>query len=295
MALGGYAQICHQITTFIFKQLIMRLLFLCIILLFFVTSQGGTVDTVSIFSTAMKKSYKAVVVKPDSYADQNKKFETVYLLHGHSGNFSNWIKLVPALKTYADQYQLLIVCPDGSRDSWYFDSPIADAVQFETYIAKEVPAYVDANYQTITNRNARAITGLSMGGHGGLYLGLRHAKQFGSCGSMSGALLVEYIADPKYGIDKVLGPLETNKQTYIDHSVMNELQRYPSDSLAIIIDCGVDDFVIEMNRMVHRKMVSLNIPHDYIERPGKHNWDYWRSAVSFQLFFFRKFFDSKKP
>lgn len=258
------------------------------------TSTAGSVDTVNIYSNAMKKSYKAVVIKPDSYSDKNKKFETVYLLHGHSGNFSNWIKLVPALKNYADQYQLLIVCPDGNRDSWYFDSPIADSVQFETYIAKEVPAYVDANYQTIANRNARAITGLSMGGHGGLYLGMRHANLFSSCGSMSGALLVEYITDKRYGIDKVLGVLPDNNQVYIDHSVMNELQSFPTDSLAIIIDCGVDDFVIEMNRAVHRKMNELKIPHDYTERPGKHNWDYWKSAVGFQLLFFRQVFDNKK-
>ena len=272
----------------------MRLLFFVFAIAIFFNAEAATVDTVSIFSNAMKKAYKAVVIKPDGYADNNKRFETVYLLHGHSGNFSNWIKLVPVLKTHADQFQLIIVCPDGNRDSWYFNSPIVDSIRFETYIAEEVPAYVDANYKSIAHRDARAITGLSMGGHGGLFLAMRHAGQFAACGSMSGALLVEYIADTKYGIDKVLGPLSTNKQTYIEHSVMNELQRFPSDSLAIIMDCGVDDFVIEMNRMVHKKMVSLNIPHDYIERPGKHNWEYWRSAVGFQLLYFRQFFDSKK-
>jgi S-formylglutathione hydrolase FrmB len=272
----------------------MRLLFVALSFFLFLTSFAGSVDTVNIYSTAMKKSYKAVVIKPNSYSDKSKKFETVYLLHGHGGSFSNWVKLVPALKQYADQYQLLIVCPEGSRDSWYFDSPIADSVRFETYIAKEVPAYVDAHYKTIADRNARAITGLSMGGHGGLFLGMRHADQFAGCGSMSGALLIEYISDPKYGIDKLLGPLPTNKQMYVEHSVMNELDNFPTDSLAIIIDCGVDDYVIEMNRMVHRKMVTLKIPHDYTERPGKHNWDYWRSAVGFQLLYFRQIFDSKK-
>lgn len=272
----------------------MRLLFVALNFFLFLTSFAGSVDTVNIYSTAMKKSYKAVVIKPDSYSDKSKKFETVYLLHGHGGSFSNWVNLVPSLKQYADQYQLLIVCPEGSRDSWYLDSPIADSVQFETYIAKEVPAYVDAHYKTIADRNARAITGLSMGGHGGLFLGMRHPDQFAGCGSMSGALLLEYISDPKYGIDKVLGPLSTNKQSYVAHSVMNELDSYPADSLAIIIDCGVDDYVIEMNRMVHRRMVTLKIPHDYTERPGKHNWDYWRSAVGFQLLYFRQFFDSKK-
>jgi len=272
----------------------MRLYILC--LLFTVGSQciAGTVDTVSIYNKAMGKSYKCVVVKPDSYNNKNKKFETVYLLHGHSGNFSNWIKLVPQLKKYADQYQMLIVCPDGKTNSWYLNSPISDSMQFETYIAKEVPAYIDANYKTIQGRNSRAITGLSMGGHGGLFLGFRHADFFGACGSMSGALLIEYITDKRYSIDKILGDTSNNKQRYFDYSIMKEMEQYPKDSLSIIMDCGTEDFVIEMNRAAHKKMQSLKIPHDYTERPGKHDWNYWRNAIQYQLLYFRNYFDSKK-
>lgn len=255
---------------------------------------AGSVDTVSIYSKAMKKSYKCVVVKPDSYANADKKFETVYLLHGHSGNFSNWIKLVPLLKKYADDYQLLIVCPDGKFSSWYIDSPVADSMQFETYISREVPAYIDANFHSIKSRNARAITGLSMGGHGGLYLGFRHADFFGACGSMSGALMIDRITDKRYGIDKILGDTSNNLQRYFNYSIMKEMEHYPKDSLAIIMDCGSEDFVIEMNRGAHVKMQTLKIPHDYIERPGTHNWNYWRNAVQYQLLYFRNYFDQKK-
>lgn len=255
---------------------------------------AGSVDTVTIYSNAMRKSYKCVVIKPDSYKNKNTKFATVYLLHGHSGNFSNWIKLVPQLKKYADDYQLLIVCPDGKINSWYFDSPINDSIQFETYIAKEVPAYIDARYNSIKNRNARAITGLSMGGHGGLFLGFRHADFFGACGSMSGALMIEYITDKRYGIDKVLGDTLTNKQRYFDYSIMKEMEKYPKDSVRIIMDCGSEDFVIEMNRAAHKKMQSLNIPHDYTERPGRHDWNYWRNAIQYQLLYFKNYFDVKK-
>ena len=272
----------------------MRLFLLCF--LFTTANQcfAGSVDTVSIYSKAMGKSYKCVVVKPDNYRITNKKFETVYLLHGHSGNFSNWIKLVPQLKKYADDYQMLIVCPDGKTNGWYFDSPVADSMQFETYISKEVPAYIDANYRSVQGRNARAITGLSMGGHGGLFLGFRHADFFGACGSMSGALLIEYITDKRYGIDRILGDTLGNKQRYFDYSIMKEMEQYPKDSISIIMDCGTEDFVIEMNRAVHKKMQSLRISHDYTERPGKHDWNYWRNAIQYQLLYFRNFFDRKK-
>ncbi len=250
---------------------------------------AGTVDTVSIYSNAMRKSYKAVVVKPDAYDKGNASYPTVYLLHGFSGNYSNWIKLAPALKKYADDYGLLIVCPDGAYSSWYYDSPVDTNMRFETYIAKEVPAYIDATYRTIKNRNARAITGLSMGGHGGLFLGFRHASFFGACGSMSGALVIEYITR-NYDVEKRLGDTLTNRHYYRDLSIMKEMERYPKDSVAIIIDCGVDDFVLPMNRAVHQKMLTLKIPHDYTERPGRHDWRYWANAVQYQLLFFSNHF-----
>ena len=73
--------------------------------LFFILfiSYAGTVDTIIIRSNAMNKDIKCVVIKPDSYKKQKKKFfPVVYLLHGHSGNYANWIKQVPALKEHAD-------------------------------------------------------------------------------------------------------------------------------------------------------------------------------------------------
>ena len=271
----------------------MRLFFICLFSMFAVCCAAGSVDTVSIFSKAMNRSYKCVVIKPGNYTDSNKKFETIYLLHGHSGNYSNWIKLVPRLKEYADRFQLMIVCPDGKFDSWYLNSPLVDSIQFETYIGLEIPAYIDAHYPTVKKREGRAITGLSMGGHGGLFLGFRHAETFAACGSMSGALLIEAITDKRYGINKILGD-SSNRQLYFNHSIMKEMENYPKDSMAIIIDCGTEDFVIEMNRVAHQKMLSLKIPHEYIERPGRHNWPYWRNAIEYQLLFFRNFFDSKK-
>jgi len=142
-------------------------------------SSAATVDTVSIYSTSMKKVLKCVVIKPDSYKKRKNTFPAVYLLHGHGGWYANWIIRVPELKEYADQYQLMIVCPDGGYNSWYLDSPVDSTVRFETYVSKEVVNYIDAHYRTIKDRKARAITGLSMGGHGGLFLGFRHADIFG--------------------------------------------------------------------------------------------------------------------
>lgn len=162
------------------------------------------------------------------------------------------------LQQLANEDQLLIVCPDGGFSSWYFDSPIDLTMHYETNIAKEVPAYIDSVYHTIKDRRGRAITGLSMGGHGGMFLGFRHADFFGACGSMSGALDVSRITRG-YDVEKRLGDTLVNRQQYLDWSVINVVEKYPKDTLGIIIDCGIDDFIIDMSRRTHAKMLQLKI------------------------------------
>jgi enterochelin esterase-like enzyme len=39
--------------------------------------------------------------------------------------------------------------------------------------------------------------------------------------------------------------------------------------------------------------MDRKIPHDYIERPGKHDWNYWRNAVQYQLLYFSRFFQQQ--
>jgi S-formylglutathione hydrolase FrmB len=266
----------------------LRLSFIALIIVFSLSARAASVDTVSIYSDAMKMSLKCVVIKPDSYKKSKKPFPVVYLLHGYGGWYANWLIRVPSLKEQADLYQVMIVCPDG-KNSWYVDSPIEPAVRFETYVAREIPAYIDSHYKTVTTRFGRAITGLSMGGHGGLFLGFKNAAEFGACGSMSGGVDMRPFPG-NWEISKNIGDSARFADNWKNYSVINVIDKYPSDSLAIIIDCGVDDFFIKVNRNLHEKMVKLKIPHDYTEHPGQHDWAYWGNAVKYQLLFFYQYF-----
>src|SRR3990170_3243305 len=196
-----------------------KTLSLLFVILFVFNLHAARVDTVNIYSKAMQKNIKCVIIQPETIKD-TPALPVVYLLHGYSGNFSNWIIKVPALKQYADEYKVIIVCPDGDYSSWYFDSPVDSTMRYETYISKEVPEYIDANYPTIKDRQARAITGLSMGGHGGLFLGFRHADTFGACGSMSGGVDLNASRN-KYDIIKRIGDTLSNADSWKQHSVIN--------------------------------------------------------------------------
>ncbi|MFN9803142.1 MAG: alpha/beta hydrolase [Bacteroidota bacterium] len=264
------------------------------ILLIPVLSNAAQVDTLYIFSKSMQKAVPTVVVTPDGYSSSaTTRYPVVYLLHGSGGSYANWIKRVPQIRSLADQYKMIIVCPDGASTSWYFDSPVDSSFRYETHVAKEVPDHIDSAYKTIQDRWGRAITGLSMGGHGALFIAFRHAERFGICGSMSGALHVSVIRKG-YNVEKRLGDTVVNASYWRDWSVLNVIDNYPKDSLRILIDCGTEDRVIPMNRLVHEKMLRLKIPHEYLERPGEHNWPYWENAIQYQLFYIQQQFNKRK-
>lgn len=269
------------------RILIVIFLWLCSTLAF-----SASVDTFEVSSKAMHKSIKNIVIKPDSYAAMEKTFPTIYLLHGAFGNHKDWLTKVPDLLAYADQHEVLIVCPDGGFNSWYFDSPIDPAMQYETYIAKELVAAVDSQYRTQPLKEKRAITGLSMGGHGALFLCFRHQDTFGAAGSMSGGVDLRPFPD-NWNIKDRIGSYAAHPQRWEGNSVTNLLYLLNGETPPMIIDCGVDDFFYQVNARLHDKMVERNIAHDYIERPGQHDWEYWSNAVQYQLLFFSNFFSQE--
>jgi S-formylglutathione hydrolase FrmB len=250
---------------------------------------AAKVDTVSTYSESMKKSIKAVVITPDTYSN-SREFPVVYLLHGYSGDYANWIKKVPGLSQAVDTQQLIIVCPDGDYASWYFDSPVDSTSRYETYVARELVNWVDGHYKTIRNRSGRAITGLSMGGHGALYLAFRHQETFGAAGSMSGGVDIRPFPN-NWEISKRLGTYAKQPENWERNTVINMLYMLTPNALALIIDCGTSDFFYRANTNLHEQLLERNIAHSFISRPGAHDWNYWSTAITYQLLFMRHFFE----
>ncbi|MBB5394092.1 alpha/beta hydrolase family protein [Mucilaginibacter sp. AK015] len=259
---------------------------------FVLKANAATIDTALTHSAAMNKDLKAVVIKPADYSAE-KKYPVLYLLHGFSGKYSDWIKKVPTISQLADNYHMLIVCPDGNFAGWYFDSPMNKEWMYETYIANELVSYIDKHYATITNRKGRAITGLSMGGHGAFFLAFKHQDIFGAAGSMSGVVDIRQFAD-SYGIEQVLGKYSEHPDVWEQHCVVSLIYLLKPDSLALTFDCGYDDGMYSGNQELHEKLLERKIPHDYTVRPGGHSWEYWANAVNYQALFFSRYFNNKR-
>ncbi|MFN0293377.1 alpha/beta hydrolase [Pedobacter helvus] len=263
----------------------MKKLLLALFILVALKSVAANVDTVKTYSPSMKKEIKAVVITPANYKEKS-KFQVVYLLHGYSGNYANWVTAVPAIKNLADQHQLIIVCPDGNFNSWYLDSPEQPNSKYETYIAKELVKWVDEHYKTIADKKARAITGLSMGGHGALYLAFKHQDVFSVAGSMSGGVDIRPFPN-NWDMAKLLGTYAEKPAQWDNASVINLTHLLTPNALSLIVQCGTDDFFYKVNVALHEKLTYQNIPHTFITNPGGHTWKYWAEAINYQLVFIK--------
>ena len=178
----------------------------------------------------MNRLYKAAVVLPNSYTKSKMKYPVMYLLHGAYGHFDSWLSKTPnknLIHQLADQYNMIIVMPEGETFSFYLDSPVSKGSQFETHITKEVISKIDNTYRTINDRKGRVITGLSMGGHGALYLSAKHPELFCAAGSMSGAVDMGSMIteESKERITKLMEPVfgkeGKSQETYASYAVLN--------------------------------------------------------------------------
>ena len=254
---------------------------------------AARVQDVNVPSLSMNRQIPAIVILPDSYFKTDRTYPVVYLLHGYSSNPRQTFNLAGDILTAAaDKYEMIIFLPDGGFNSWYFDSPVQPQQKYETHIANEIVHFADSNFRTIPSAWARAITGGSMGGHGAMFVALRHRDIFGSVGSLSGA--VDFRPFPEnWDIKQILGTITQFPQRWDEYVVINNLQSLKPGELTIYLDIGTKDAFIEVNRALHKKLLVMDIPHIYIERPGHHDDPYWKVAIKYQLFFFSEVFKEK--
>ena len=265
------------------------MMFVAVFVLVAISVKGAVVDTLDVYSEAMKKNVQVVVVSPDN---NHVPKPVVYLLHGYGGNAKTWLSMKPELKDIADRDGLIFVCPDG-KNSWYWDSPKDPSYRYETFVSSELIKYIDSEYPTVKDRSGRAITGLSMGGHGAMWLSFRHKDVFGAAGSTSGGVDIRPFPN-NWEMSKQLGSESDNQEVWNRHTAITQIDRIKNGELAIIFDCGYSDFFFEVNNDFHKKLLKYKIDHDFLVRPGSHNGEYWKNSIDYQIMFFKKFFDKNK-
>lgn len=256
-------------------------------LLITLSAQAFRVDTVAVATPHLETPLEVVVIQPTVGDYAKGSYDTVYLLNGFGGDHKTWYGLQPRIAELADLYGMVMVMPNG-RDTWYWNSPVDPAVQMEDAIIKSVVPYIDSHYPTVRKASHRAITGLSMGGHGAMWLATRHPDVFGSMGSMSGGVDIRPFPGKWRMAERIGTP---DKTDWDDYTVATLVPVMAKNGQNITFDCGSDDFFFKVNNELHDNMLKAGVKHDYTVRPGGHSGTYWKNSILYHLLFFREAFD----
>ena len=150
------------------------------------------------------------VYTPPGYdAEPDRRYPSVYLLQGMTGQLDMWrnrkafsptvVEAVdawfaaghpPAIVVYVDAWTAY----GGSQ---FLDSPATG--RYHTYLCDEIVPWVDARYRTLPERAHRGVAGKSSGGYGAMVTPMLRPDLFGGLVTHAGDALFEVCYLPEFG------------------------------------------------------------------------------------------------
>lgn len=212
-------------------------------------------------------------------------FKTLYLLHGLFGDYTTWVYETNLLR-YAEQYDLVIVMPDGAN-SFYVNHP--NGLNYHDYITNDLRVRIEETFHVSTKKEDRFIAGFSMGGYGALYLGLNHPELYHKIAALSPGIELEKAWDLMMNVG--LGERVYKFQTLFGNEPIknSQLDLYhvvkKMNDQRLFISCGESDFFFEENKRFQAYLNNQNIPHTYVFKPGDHVYAYWDQEIQTVLSF----------
>ena len=228
----------------------------------------GKVDTIVYYSKTVGTKRKALVYTPPSYT-KGRKYPVLYLLHGIGGDEKEWLKggqpqvILDNLYAGNKLQPMIVIMPNGRAmkdDRATGNIMASDKVEafatFEKDLLNDLIPFVEKKYPVLTNRENRAIAGLSMGGGQSLNFGLGNLDKFAWIGGFSSA--------PNTKAPELLvpNPDETKKKLKV-----------------LWISCGDNDGLISFSQRTHDYLVAKSVPHIFYIEPGIHDFKVWKNDL----------------
>ena len=182
------------------------LIVICLFLTAAAIAQDGRIVRETVYSPSLEGNLpgdspnrQVTIYLPPSYDDGlDMAYPVVYLLHGYTGNNELWMggsyigaaNLINSMSSWLKNgkvREMILVMPNSYNrlgGSYYTNSPTTG--NWADFIARDLVQYIDGNYRTLPQRESRAVIGHSMGGDGGIRLGMLYPQVFGCMGGMAG-------------------------------------------------------------------------------------------------------------
>ncbi|MGH8860911.1 MAG: alpha/beta hydrolase [Jatrophihabitantaceae bacterium] len=228
-----------------------------------------------------------IYLPPILRREPRRRLPVLELLHGSPGGPSDWLVKGDA-RSVLDRFARahgglapIVVMPDiNAADQGDTECVPSAHGDVETYLTKEVPAYLATHFPVATGRRGWAIAGPSEGGTCSVLLVLRNADRFASFVDMSGLAhpTVGEHDDPARTIATLFGG---SRAAYLHHDPVWLLGHFDYPSVAGWFVSGAQD--AEALTAEHELIAASRAAHlaavveDSV--PGKHYWLVWTAAL----------------
>jgi len=229
-------------------------------------------------STIIGEERDVWVYTPPGYdAAATQKLPVLYLLHGFSDGEDAWVSagranvIIDNLIARGEAKPMLVVMPRGygnrevTAGGWeklrtpFGVKALADSnAKFGESLRNEIIPLVEQNYHVSSDRNARAIAGLSMGGTQSLLIGLDSPESFAWIAAFSA------------------GGMPDN----FDQRLSGVTDKLNKDLRLLWIGCGSEDGLITNNQKFSAWLKARGVVHTWEETPGRHNFLVWRRYLA---------------
>ncbi|MDO4268122.1 MAG: alpha/beta hydrolase-fold protein [Eubacteriales bacterium] len=234
-------------------------------------------------SKAIAMPVDVSVLLPDSFleGDKNKKYQTLYLLHGFCGDHLSWMR-GSNIARYAQEKELMVVMP-SAYNSAYTDMKYG--LDYFSYISRDLPDFIERLFPASEKREDRFVAGMSMGGYGAYKLGLAFPEKFAAVGGIAGSYHAEYRYQGKVTTISTLceglygDPPAMTPEIHDIFTMLGNLKKDGRQIPRLYTCCGFEDRRYQDSVDLKQFADSIGVPLTFEDGHGQHNEEYFDKSV----------------
>lgn len=239
------------------------------------------------FSDVLKVPMECNIVTPEVIGENPLK--VVWLCHGGSGDHNEWLYHAD-LCALSDKYNVAFVVVNA-QDSCFVDMPYG--LNYGMYLGQELPQIIWNNFKIFSSkREDNFISGLSNGGYGCFYLGLKYPENYAAVGAFSAGDKADATPKPFASNDmnprvRMFGAEDIHNTEYSIKYLAKQLAKTDKSKPRVYHACGGKDPWLDMNILVKKCFEEINdteYQYEYhqIDNLG-HEWEFWKIELNIFL------------